>query len=121
MAKDQREKAAQGPDPATATIRVRAVQPGYYHHIFRKRGAEFVLRPVLLPGGGVLSAQEQLSIDRKGRRGQFVRGWMTVLGSGAPAAAKPAPLVPQTKALDHPQPEDGSLPDPDLGGGEDAI
>jgi len=94
-------------DPATATIRVRAVRPGYYNHTFYKAGKEFLLRPILLADGTVWPAEAQLSLDRKNRRGEFVRGWMKRLAPGAPAAAARPKLPPQTEALSRPTTDDG--------------
>ena len=114
----EKSKTKETIDPATATIHVEAVLPGYYDHTFRKPGDRFTLRPVLKADGSIQPAAAQLSLNRKNTKGEFVRGWMKVCGPGAPAGAKPAPLVPQTRALDYPRPE-GSLPDPDLDGGAD--
>ncbi len=112
----------------TATIRVRALRPGYYNHIFRKTGVVFDVIPVVDAAGKTIPAKDQLSIDktvkdRSSGKTRVIKGWMKPLGAGAPVAARRAPVVAQTKALSEGKREDGGLSDPDLGaaGGEGEL
>lgn len=94
------------------SIRVEALERGYYRDVQRKKGDKFLLVPIRRANGEVILPEDQLS-----------KKWMKVIGQGPAVEAAGAKLVPQTEALDEknqkpgleagPAGEQGSLPEPE--------